>query len=131
MPPDFLRLDARRGGIFRRFTNRPVLRPIVAAGGTDPKLSVSSSLKFAIPSGPVTVSAASEKSYRRYRLRRSTGSLVAAVATIIGAGLLALGAVWPKTGLGIGLLIVGGVVSLVAVYAVVRTAWKAPIVPNE
>jgi hypothetical protein len=130
-PPPFLRLDARRGGVLGRFTKRPVLRPIVAAGGTDPKLTVSASLKLAIGEKRVTVSEATEKSYRWYRLSRSTGSLVAAVATIIGAALLTVGALSPKSGLGIGLLIAGGALTLVAVFAVVRSAWKAPIDPSE
>ena len=127
-PPPYLRLHAHRKGIFGRFSKRPVLRPIVAAGSTDPKrLTVSTSLNLATGDKDVTVSEATEKSYRWFRLSRSTGSLVIAVGTIIGAALLTVGALSPKSGLGIGLLIAGGVLTLVAVYATVRSAWKAPI----
>jgi hypothetical protein len=126
-PPDFLRLQARRRGILGRLTKRPVLRPVVVAGGTDAKLTVSDSLKLAIGAQPITVKEVEEKAYRWYRLSRSTGSLVAAAATVIGAGLLALGALSPKSGLGKSLLIAGGALSLVAVVAVVTSAWKAPI----
>lgn len=127
-PPKFLRLHARRKGIFGRLTLRPVLRTVRVAGSGDDGLAVSDSLKLAIKqSVSITVSAATEKAFRRYRLSRSAGSVVAAVATVLGALLLALGAIWPKTVLAKWLLFVGGGLSIVAAVAVVVSAWKAPV----
>jgi hypothetical protein len=127
-PPPFLRLEARRGGVTGKLTKRPVLRPDVVAGDaeSDPWLTVSDSLKLAIGAQPVTVKEVSEKAYRWYRLSRSAGTVFAAVATIIGAAALTLGALWPKSGLGKGLLFGGGALSLVAAIAVVISSWNAP-----
>lgn len=125
-PPAFLRLEVRRPGIggTLRLTPRPVLKsePVTSI---EKELTVPDSLGWATRDQPVTVSPATENAYRRYRLRGSAGSVVAAVATILGGALLALGAIWPKSGLGQVLLFSGGGLSLVAAIAVVRSAWRA------
>jgi hypothetical protein len=126
-PPPFLRLEARRRGITGKLTKCPVLRPDVDAGNAepDPWLTVSDSLKLAIGEKPIKVEEVSERAFRWYRLSRSAGTLFAAVATIIGAGLLTLGAIWPKTALGKGLLFGGGALTIVAAIVVVTSSWNA------
>src|SRR5438067_1782439 len=120
-PPPFLRLKARRRGITGKLTMRPVLRTCVDPGNADKWLTVSDSLKLAIKEGQrVTVEKVPVTAYRRYRLSRSAGTVFAAVATIIGATALTLGPLWPKSGLGTGLLLAGGALSLLAAAAVVH-----------
>jgi hypothetical protein len=126
-PPEFLRLHARRRGIVGRLTPQPVLLTERVAGSLEDGLAVSKSLKLPTKrSGSITVSAATERAYRRYRLRRFAWSLVAGFATVIGALLLALGAIWPKTAWGKGLLWAGGGLSILAAITLVVSAWKAP-----
>lgn len=122
--PTYLRLHARRKGILGWLTPRPVLRTERVAS-SEVGLAVSKSLKLAIGQNPITVSAASKNAYRWYQLRRSFGSVFAAVATVIGGLLVALGALGPKSGLGQGLLIAGGGLLIAAAIGVVVSAWRA------
>lgn len=126
-PPEFLRLDVRRPGVRGRLAPRPVLRSSVAAGSPDEHLTVSTSLKLPIGTGPVSVEKASESACRWYRLSRSAGSLFSAAASVIGALLVALGALDTGSSMGKGLLIAGIVLTVLAAVAMVVSAWRAPI----
>jgi hypothetical protein len=126
-PYEFLRLDVRRSGIKGKLVPRPVLRTYVAAGSTDRYLTVSKTLKLAIGTDPIDVKEASERDYRWYRLSRSGGSLFSAVGVIIGALLVALGALDPESTAGKGLVIAGVILTVIAGAATVISAWRAPV----
>jgi hypothetical protein len=126
-PPEFLRLHVRRSGIAGRLAPRPVLRSAVAAGSTDPHLTVSTALKLAIGTKHIVVKKASLRAYRWYRLSRSAGSLLSAIGTVIGALLVALGALGPERTAGKGLVIAGVILTLIAAVATVVSAWRAPL----
>lgn len=125
--PAFARLDVRRSGITGKLAPRPVLRPYPAVGSTDQFLTVSETLKLAIGADPINVKVASEKAYRWYRLSRSAGSLFSAVGAVIGALLVALGALGPESTAGKGLVIAGVILTIIAGAAAVISAWRAPV----
>jgi hypothetical protein len=127
LPSEFLRLDVRRSGILGKLVPRPVLRAYVAAGSTDRYLTVSKTLKLAIGTDPIDVKEASERAYRWYRLSRSSGSLFSAVGAIIGALLVALGALGPESTTGKGLVIAGVVLTVIAGAGMVISAWWEPV----
>jgi hypothetical protein len=126
LPPEFLRLGVRRSGIRGKLVPRPVLRAYVAAGSTDRYLTVSKTLKLAIGTDPIDVKEASKRAYHWYRFSRSGGSLFSAVGVIIGALLVALGALGPESIAGKGLVIAGVILTVIAVAATVISAWRAP-----
>lgn len=88
-----MRLEVPRRGPVGWLAPRPVLKAVEEHGNKDDWLTVSKSYKWAARlNGAITVREASEKAYRWYRLSRSLDSLFSAVASIIGALLVALGA---------------------------------------
>jgi hypothetical protein len=126
-PPDYLRLEVRRRN-FRKLTPRPVLRSIPGPGSSDTSLLVSNSLASTIAdSGDIAVSGATEKAFRWYRFTHSSGPALTTVASVIGALLVALGALWFTGGLGKGLVIAGVALTALSAVGVVVATWQAPI----
>jgi hypothetical protein len=128
--PDFLRIDLRKPGILGKLGPRPILRKKLGEGASFEWLEVPKSFTKAVNrkgAGPVPVSAATEKAFRWYRLRRSNGSLSSAVATIIGGLLVALGAAYLQKGVGQILLIIGSVLTVFAAVMIVSLAWGASV----
>jgi hypothetical protein len=124
---DYVRFDVRQAGIIGRLAMRPVLRIELAAGNIEKCVTVSESHKWATQKTSIKVTEASMNAYRWYRLSRSVGPLVSGVASLVGALLIALGALEPKGSLGQVLLIAGGALTLVAAGVLVLSAWRAPI----
>jgi hypothetical protein len=126
--PDYLRLEIPRSRLRSGLTPRPVLRPMKMGGSTETALLVPESLQPMIAgSSDIPVRPASENAFRWYRLTCSGGSLSSAVASIIGALLVALGTIWLRSGVGKGLLIAGVVLTVLAAAGQVISAWRAPI----
>jgi hypothetical protein len=128
--PVFLRIDLRMPGFLGKLGPRPILRKKLADGANFEWLEVPASFTKAVDrkgGGPVPVSAATEKAFRWYRLRRSIGPLSSAVATIIGGLLVALGAAYLQKGIGQILLIIGGVLTVFAAVMIVLSAWRASV----
>jgi hypothetical protein len=128
--PEFVRLDMRRSGLRGKLARRPVLhRWEGSAGGFDPSLLVNKALNKVVEDNEgkkVRVTEASKGAFRRYRFFGSVGTLFSALATIIGALLVGLAAVSPTSGLGLGLLIGGGALTLVGVIALLASFYRAP-----
>jgi hypothetical protein len=124
--PEFLRLDLRKPGLLGKLGPRPVLRKVLAAGVSCDSLAVPAAFKRAVASTEsVSVSGASLRAFRWYRLCRSSGSLFSAAATVIGGLLVAIGAVILGD-IGYGLLIGGAVLTVLAAAVPVISAWRAP-----
>ncbi len=124
--PDFLRLDLRRPGVRGCLAPRPVLKVKPLDVSRLDYLGIPAWLGPRVPDPPtVQVATASENSYRWYRLRRSAGVLFSTVATIIGGLLVASGAYWVGTSVSKLLLILGAVVTFLAVIALVISGWRA------
>jgi hypothetical protein len=127
-PPDYLRLEMRPSGLFKRIKLRPVLRTDPASGESDDYLTVPDYLKNSVSgSTEVEVTEAFEKDYRWYRFARSAGSLSGPVGSIIGASLVGVGAVYVESGLGQLSLGIGAVLTVLAAIAVLVSAWRAPV----
>jgi hypothetical protein len=121
--PKFLRLDLRNPGLLGKLGPRPVLKKALRAGALSDSLTVPASVKAAVTGpDPVSVSGASLTAFRWYRLSRSTGSLFSAAAAVIGALLVAIGAI---PGAAQGLLIAGVVLTVLAAAVPVVSAWRA------
>lgn len=126
--PEFLRLDLRKPGLLGKLGPRPILKKIPGAGANFAWLAVPASLTKAVKgSDQVSVSAASLTAFRWYRLRRSSGALFSAVATIVGGLPVALGAAWLGTGIGKALLISGAALTVLAAVVLAISAWRAPV----
>jgi hypothetical protein len=133
--PKFLRLDLRKPGLLGKLGPRPILKKIPDEGSGVIYLAVPKSFTKAVEkfakaskeSDEISVTAATDRAFRRYRLSRSIGPLLSAVATILGALLVALGAAWLDKGFGQLLLAVGVVVTMVAAITVVVSAWTASV----
>jgi hypothetical protein len=128
--PKFLRLEMRRQGLRGKMAPRPVLKADMADGVTNDWLTVSSSSfdqSITSPTGAIAVTSASERDFRKYRFRRSLGSLFGAVASIISGLLVGLGTAGIGGGVSKGLLIAGGVLAILAAVTLMASAWRAPV----
>ena len=126
-PPDYLRLKVRRRKRRIRLTPRPVLIPIVVPGGLKDELLVPKALKSTVAGfDTIEVSEATQKAFRWYRLVHSSGPVFSTVASVVGALLVALGALWFKSDLGDGLVIAGIVLTVLSVAGAVVPAWRSP-----
>jgi hypothetical protein len=127
-PPPYLRLEVPRRRFRIRLTPRPVLRPTKQSGSYEPKLLVSGSLERTIAGfTDINVSPASQKAFRWYHLVHSSGPVLTTVMSVIGALLVALGALWIQGDLGKGLVIAGIVLTVFSAIGMVVSAWRAPI----
>ncbi len=127
-PPRYLKLEVPRRRFRVRLMPRPVLRTITQSGGREPELLVSESVKRTIRgTDPIEVSASTEKAFRWYHLVHSSGPVFSTVTSVIGALLVALGALWIQGDLGKGLVIAGIVLTVVSVIGIVVSAWRADI----
>jgi hypothetical protein len=124
--PEFVRLHVRGSGL-GKLAPRPVLhRSANAGGGAGKALAVPVALKELVAnSGSITVTSASAWAFRWYRLRRSGLAQIGTCAIAVGALVVALGALRPRSGNGQGLLIAGAVLTLMGIAAVMVSFFRA------
>lgn len=126
-PRGYLRLEVQRRWFRIWHTQGPVLVPTLWDGSLKDELLVSTVLEKTIKDcSEITVSAATRKAFRRYRFIHSGGPVFIAVASVIGALLVALGALWWGHDLGYGLVAGGTALTVLSVIGVMVATYRAP-----